>query len=165
MENGKRNSFFRRWIRDPLVNQLTQGVSAEKLAQSLAWACVLGIFPILGTTSVLCAIVGVRLRLNHVAMQSVNWLMYPIQIGLIIPFLKLGNYIFLGEGMTLSLVQITKLFADDFTAASINLGGLALRGMAAWLILAPFMITILRKIFIIPLRPLSAKLHVRRSEP
>jgi len=165
MDPQANKSLFRKWIRDPLAGQLKQGVSPEKIAQSLAWAAALGIFPILGTTSFLCAIIGMRLRLNHIAMQTLNWIMYPVQIALIIPYLKLGNWIFLQTDMNLSLIEISRQFADNFLAATADLGGLALRGIGAWLITAPVIIYPLRRILNVPIRHLAEKMHVRRTEP
>jgi len=165
MDPQTHKSLFRKWIRDPLADQLKQGVSPEKIAQSLAWATALGIFPILGTTSFLCAIIGMRLRLNHIAMQTLNWIMYPVQIALIIPYLKLGNWIFLQTEMNLSLVQISQRFAENFGAAAADLGGLALRGIGAWLLTAPLIVYPVRKILFVPIRHLAEKMNVRRTEP
>ncbi len=132
----ERPSFLRRRLIQPLLNQLTQGASPVQLARSVGWGFVLGIFPILGTTTTLCGIAGVALRLNHIALQAVNWLVYPLQILLIIPFLRLGNVLFGLDPFPLSLTEITALFEVDFWGSLRDLGGLAARGIVAWTLVA-----------------------------
>jgi hypothetical protein len=40
----------------PVIDLLTQGISPEKIALSLAFGIVLGVFPVLGSTTLLCAL-------------------------------------------------------------------------------------------------------------
>jgi len=127
--------FWQRYVIHPLTGQLKQGAEPHKLSQSMAWGFGLGIFPILGTTTTMCGIMAVWLRLNHVAIQLMNWLVYPLQIMLIIPFLRLGNILFGVESGQLSLKEITAAFEHDFWSAAQSLGGLAFRGVVAWSIL------------------------------
>lgn len=156
-------SVWRRRLIDPLAAQLKQGATPEKLAQSLAWGALLGVFPILGTTSFLCGVAGVALRLNHIAIQTINWLVYPLQLVLIIPFLRLGNIIFRHEQFTLSLAEITSMFARDFWGTAQNLGGLAARGIIAWAIVAIPAIWLLRRIFLPPIRHLAVKVFPKST--
>ncbi len=121
---------------DPLMNQLKQGASPEMLARSVAWGALLGVFPILGTTMTLCAIAGVVLRLNHIALQTVNWLVYPVQFLLIIPFLQLGNALFGLDPVPLSIDEITARFNADFIGACRDMVWLALRAIVAWAVVA-----------------------------
>ena len=81
-------------IYEPLLAQLKQGVTTHKLAQSVAFGVVLGSFPIIGVTTSLCLLAAAMFKLNHVAIQSVNYLVYPFQIALIIPFLRMGEWLF-----------------------------------------------------------------------
>ena len=60
-------SVLRARLLDPLARQLTQGVSPARLALALALGIVLGTLPVLGATTVLCALAGVTLRLNQPA--------------------------------------------------------------------------------------------------
>lgn len=158
-----RKPFWRRRLVDPLIDQLKQGATPEKLAQSLAWGSVLGVFPILGVSSFLCGIAAVALRLNHIAIQAMNWIVYPLQFVLIIPFLRLGNILFGHEQFTLSLTEITELFASDFWGTTQNLGGLAGRGIAAWTLVAIPAIWLLRRIFLPPIRHLAVKVFPKST--
>ena len=69
--------FFHRRIIAPIVALLTQGITPEKIALSLACGIVLGIFPVLGSTTILCAAAAVLFGLNLPAIQLVNSLDLP----------------------------------------------------------------------------------------
>src|SRR4029077_19367671 len=60
---GVKEGFFWRITR-PIVELLAQGVTPEKMALSLALGVALGVFPVLGTTTALCALVALLWRLN-----------------------------------------------------------------------------------------------------
>ena len=60
----------------PIVDLLRQGITPEKIALSIALGAVLGIFPVLGSTTLLCAAAAFILRLNMPAIQVVNFLIY-----------------------------------------------------------------------------------------
>src|SRR5438105_748195 len=60
---------LRRRLARPLIALLTQGHTPEKIALSVAFGIALGLFPIFGTTTLLCVLAGVLLRLNHPAIQ------------------------------------------------------------------------------------------------
>ena len=59
-----RESFWKRRVVTPLIAQLKQGVTPEKLALTVALGLVLGIFPILGATTLLCGAAAIALRLK-----------------------------------------------------------------------------------------------------
>jgi uncharacterized protein (TIGR03437 family) len=74
----------------PIIDLLRQGITPEKVALSIALGVTLGIFPVLGSTTILCAAAAVVLRLNLPAIQAVNYLIYPIGDTLIIWMTGLG---------------------------------------------------------------------------
>src|SRR6202521_464308 len=90
----------------PIVDLLRQGITPEKIALSIALGAVLGIFPVLGATTILCAAAALVLRLNLPAIQLVNFLIYPLQLILLLPFLQAGSRITGAARVTLSLQQI-----------------------------------------------------------
>ncbi len=85
------------WLRgrilDPLQRLLQQGVSPERLALCVAIGVVVGNIPILGTSTLLCAAIALLFRLNLPAMQIVQAAMAPTQLLLIIPFVRLGEWL------------------------------------------------------------------------
>lgn len=157
-----RVSPWRKYLVDPIVGQLHQGATPDALASSIAWGAVLGLFPVLGSTSILCGIAAVRLKLNHIAIQGINWIVYPLQIALIIPFLSLGNALFGIPSDNLSLASITQAFETNFLGALHDLGGLAARGIAAWVLVAIPSVPLLRLILRPVMRRLAHSLHRQR---
>jgi len=51
------------------------------------WGCS----PIFGTTTLLCLVVALVLKLNHPAIQAANQLMYLVQLPLIVVFIRIGE--------------------------------------------------------------------------
>jgi uncharacterized protein (DUF2062 family) len=73
-----------------------EGVTAETLAISVGLAVVLGVFPVYGCPTLLCVAAAIVLRLNLPAMQLVNALTTPLQLALMIPFHRLGDWLLPG---------------------------------------------------------------------
>ena len=86
-----KNSFFHRKLVLPVINLLRQGITPEKIALSLAIGICLGVFPLLGSTTILCTLAAILFRLNLPAIQLVNYFVYPLQLALLIPFIRLGE--------------------------------------------------------------------------
>ncbi len=78
------------------------GASPRKLAWSIALGLVVGINPLLGSTTLLCLGAAAALRLNLAASQLANHLMYPVELLLLVPFLQLGAWVFRTGPMPLS---------------------------------------------------------------
>lgn len=74
------------------------GVSTETLVLSVGLALVLGVFPVYGCPTLLCAAAAIVLRLNLPAMQLVNLLTAPLQLALLIPFGRLGGLLLRSSG-------------------------------------------------------------------
>jgi uncharacterized protein (DUF2062 family) len=86
----------------PVLALLRRGATPEKLAWSLATGLLIGINPLLGSTTILCLLLAFLFRLNVVASQLANHVIYPLQILLLIPFIRLGSVIFHTAPMPLS---------------------------------------------------------------
>ena len=132
----KENFFTRRLVR-PLLELLRQGVTPEKLALSLSLGVVLGVFPALGWTTVLCALAALILRLNIPATQLVNYFMYPVQLATIIPFFRLGEILFRAQHLPLSVKQIYVMAHADLWGAIKFLWTSNWHAMVVWGLLAP----------------------------
>ncbi len=124
--------FFQTKIVDPIADLLRQGISPEKLALGLAVGIVIGIFPVVGATTLLCALAALFLKLNMPAMQLVNYLVYPLQILLLIPFFHLGAWLFGIEPLPLSPAQLVEMFKTDLWETFHRLWDTTLRAIAAW---------------------------------
>lgn len=135
---GPRGFFYRRLGR-PLLDQLTQGVSPRALAFTLAVGGVLAIFPILGSTTLLCLVFGVLFRLNQPVLQALNYLLYPLQIALIPAFIRLGERLFLAPPVPIHPAAMVREFTQSPAEFFKLYGAAGLHGIAAWTLCAPLL--------------------------
>ena len=96
---------YRRFVL-PILALLRMGATPEKLAWSLAAGLLIGINPILGSTTVLCLAVAFLLRLNIAASQVGNHIVYPLQLLLVIPFIHIASRIFHTARLPLSAAEL-----------------------------------------------------------
>jgi len=131
-------TWWQRRVVAPVVAQLKQGITPEKIALTLALGGVLGIFPILGATTLLCAVVGIWLRLNQPIIQLVNYLAYPVQILLLIPFYRAGERLFGAEPVPIvNVPDLIARFAADPLQFLVDYGLVGAYGIAVWCLVAP----------------------------
>jgi len=123
----------------PLIDLLRQGITPEKIALSIALGVTLGIFPVLGSTTLLCAGAALVFRLNLPAIQLVNYLIYPLQLILFLPFLKAGSRIAGSRPVSLTLGEIFSLMKTDLWGLVKTLWAASLGAMALWLVIAPLL--------------------------
>lgn len=127
----------------PIIAYLKQGMSPKKLAISVAFGCVLGIIPFLGVTTLLCAFASLLFRLNMGVIQIVNYLVYPLQLLLFIPFVKAGVYVFDVAPFPFSMELITAMLKESALDLVIKLGYFNVLGIGVWFGLAPFIMLII----------------------
>lgn len=144
----RRAPFFRRRVLDPLLRILGHGHSPEKVALSLAIGVALGLFPIFGTTTLLCLLAGVALRLNHPAIQVANQLMYPIQVPLILVFVRLGEYLS-GRAVIVTAPVAAASATVDPWAVLARFGTAGLHGILGWAVVAP-VVGVLAYLIVLP---------------
>lgn len=138
-----KRGFFHRRVLAPIVALLTQGITAEKIALSLAFGIVLGIFPVLGSTTVLCVAAALVFGLNLPAIQLVNWLIYPMQLVLLVPFIRMGEKLFRAPPLQFSLTQILSMIRADMPHAVSTLWLAEGHAICAWLLAGPLAIFLL----------------------
>lgn len=94
-----RPGFWRRRVVDPLIALLTQGVTPDWLAATLAACSVCSLFPSLGATSALNLGLGLWLRMNQPVLQCLNQLPGPVLVAMILAVrvavwsLRLGSHL------------------------------------------------------------------------
>ena len=81
-------------FRASVKNALLRGISPRKLALTLAIGFVVGFLPVLWGATLLCAGLAFLFRLNQAIIQSANFLAYPVQIAMFVPFYRMGARIF-----------------------------------------------------------------------
>ena len=86
----------------PILALLRMGATPRSLAWSIAAGLLIGVNPLLGSTTILCLAVASCFRLNLVASQIANHAMFPLELALVIPFIRLGSRVFHTAPMPLS---------------------------------------------------------------
>lgn len=131
----------------------------------MAVGAVVGAFPILGTTTVICFALAFVFRLNIAAIQILNYVVYPIQLALIIPFIRFGERMFGATPLPLSLSKLVELFDVGTLHAVSVIWRSLLYGAAAWALVAPFAIGGLYLV-LLPMVRHTAKLYATvRKQP
>lgn len=132
-----REGFFHRRLARPILDLLRQGVTPEKIALSLTLGVALGVFPVLGSTTALCALAALALQLNLPAIQVVNYFVYPLQIALLIPFFRLGERLFRAPHLPLSVSQIYAMIHANMWSAIRSLWTTTWHAVVVWCLVAP----------------------------
>lgn len=138
-----------------IVGQLTQGVTPQKIALSIALGFSLGVIPILGMTTLFCTIAGVRLKLNQPVIQLVNWLVYPLQLALLLVFVRIGEWITHAPPVSFSIPELIQTLHQSPVKFFQEFGMIALHGSVAWLFIAPFTTAIIYSVLVPPLKRLA----------
>ena len=126
-----------RRILDPVLALLSQGVSPDRLALCVAIGVVVGNIPILGVSTILCTFIALAFRLNLPAIQIVQAAMAPTQLLLIIPFVRLGEWILRAPRQPLSIKEGLDLVAQGAGRAIVALWDAILHAGFAWVLVAP----------------------------
>jgi uncharacterized protein (DUF2062 family) len=156
-----RVGWLRRRVGQPLVALFRQGGSPEKIAQCVVVGSVLSVFPLLGATSILCTVAAVKYRLNLPAIHAVNWLMTGAHLLLIIPFLRVGEWVTHSEPLILSVGQIKSALGAGVLSFFELLGVSMLRAILGWCITAAPLAFIVYRAMVPALRRRAARLAVR----
>jgi hypothetical protein len=121
---------------------------------------VIGCIPTLGMSTLICAAAAHRLNINQPLIQTINFAVYPLQLALLLPFWRAGEWIFgmapvplLDVGALLERIDINPWQTlQDFL-------WVAAAGVAAWALIAPFAGVLLYA----GLRPLLQRLSPRQA--
>lgn len=128
-----------RLIAAPVVKRvqaiMSCGLTPRKLALTLCIGIALGIIPLVWGASLICIIIAHVFRLNHVALQSVNYLLWPVQLSLLVPFVKLGAQLFTWGPPVPPHFFSTLTRSPGLSSLNI-LGWLTLKAITAWMVTA-----------------------------
>jgi hypothetical protein len=133
-------AWFKKRLIDPIMGQLVQGYSVETVALSIAVGLGIACIPILGVSTFLGIIIASLFSLNHIVLQTINYIAYPLQIALIIPFLMLGQRFFSDEIIPLDLSLMFTEFSTSPALFFQNYAMVALYGFLLWLLTLPIAI-------------------------
>jgi len=113
-----------------------QGLTPKELSQSIIVSALISIIPILGVSTFMITTISLKYKLNLPLMIALSYLMWPIQILMIIPFIRLGQFIFSVPGNPHSVEEIISSFQTSFFTTLSNLSFELLCGLGGWLLTA-----------------------------
>ncbi len=131
----KAGQFVRRKVIQPFIELLKQGITPERIALTIALGITLGVTPVLGSTSILCTLAALALRLNLPAIQLVNGLVYPLQLTMLVPFLRLGAWMFRVDAPAVTVPYLFTMIRVNVWHAVATLWTATLHALVAWLAL------------------------------
>jgi uncharacterized protein (DUF2062 family) len=155
--------WLRRWILEPLLALLRQGMAPERLALCVAIGIGVGSIPVLGVSTILCAAIALIFRLNLPAMQVVQWAMAPIQLLLIIPFVRLGEWLVHARPQPVTIKAGFALMAQGVGHAVVVLWDAIVHATFAWVLVAPVVIFSIYKALTPVFRRAAAEIAARRT--
>lgn len=134
MKNAS-GSIFKKKITDPLIAFLRQGLSPEMISRTIASGLLLGTIPVPGTSTLLCTSLSVAFRMNFALIQLVNYLVFPLQLLLFVPFYNIASRI-TGQAIFSRITEITKqLTGRNWQEASTDLLLLMGTSTMVWLLI------------------------------
>lgn len=160
----RKERWWKRWFISPILKQLTQGISAEKLAWTIAAGFALGIIPILGTTTIVCFLAALYFQLNHPVIQCVCHALWLVHLALIIPFIRLGQWILGAPLIASSMSSMMKAFIQDPILFGQTYWLAAVQGLFAWFLVSIPLVLIVRAIALPILRGAEERIQNRRGE-
>ncbi|CAI9117180.1 OLC1v1018526C1 [Oldenlandia corymbosa var. corymbosa] len=149
---------------DPLVQILSRGAEPKQLALSGALGITFGIFPICGVTVFLCgmAIAVLRSSCHAPTVMLANFIATPIELSLIILFLRFGELITGGPHFPLTSDALKKVLTGQ---ASREIVRSIFNALLGWLVAAPFIFGILYILFLPCFKVLVRKFSVAPTSP
>jgi len=135
-----RPGFWQRRIVQPVVAQLTQGITPDRIALTLGVGLACGVFPFLGFTTALCFVVAAALRLNQPLIHVVNQLLWPVQLALIPVYVRLGAALFGPAPLPFDPHEVAHVFVASQREFWSRFGLMGLQALAAWLLSLPLLV-------------------------
>ncbi len=134
-----RRSWIKRHFFKPVQQLLGQGLSAEEIARSLALGATIGLSPLVGTTTITATSVAAALRLNLMATLFANYIVYPIQLLLILPLARIGSLITGWSNLPLQPTELRVLITEQGIGSLRTLGTTLMNAAVTWALLTPIL--------------------------
>lgn len=142
-----------------IAGLLKGGMSCSKVTICLALGVVLGIFPVIGTTTLLCTLAAFVFRLNLPIIQLVNYAVYPLQLVLLAFFYGAGSRLFTGKSSLYAGSEMIELLRTDLWGSLTAFWDLTLYAVSIWLFISPLLLFVLYGVLNPVVRKLSSGQH------
>lgn len=141
-------NWLKKRLIDPLLALLRQGLSPKDLALCVALGIGVGLFPVLGVSTPALTILALTLRLNLAAIQLASYAISPLQLALIIPFMRLGETILGSTPQPMTISAAMELLTQGVLYAIVTLWDAIVHATLGWLLIVPILIFASYKILV-----------------
>jgi hypothetical protein len=123
---------------------LSGGQSVRKTAWTIALGFAIGIFPLIGVTTIVCVLLAGLLRMKQASIQLGNYAALPLQIILLIPCLRLGERMTGAERFVFDPLKLLQSFpnAPETTARAVVMAQWHM--IEGWAVMAPVVFILAR---------------------
>lgn len=115
---------------------LKEGLTPKQLALSITIAMLVSVFPVFGITTIVLTALAVPLKINLPITIAVSYIIEPVKFLLVIPFIKVGGYIFKSDHSLLTYEAIKRSYDESFWATARDLSYELICGFTGWTLLA-----------------------------
>ena len=147
------------------LGAMKEGLSPEKAALGLALGVALGVFPVLGTTTLLCVAAGTALRLNHGLIQSANYAISLVYLPAFYGLVRLGEAVTGRSPLPLSLQALAARITSDPMALFTGLGAVGGYALLGWIVAAPLLAGLTYVVAFVTLRAATRGPWLTRAAP
>ena len=136
--------FWQRRVVQPVLTQLRQGVTPDRIALTLGVGTACSLLPFFGLTSLLNLGAGVALKMNQPILHMLNWLLGPVQLALILVYVRAGEILWGGAAHPFTLGEMLAAFRDVSCAEFLaRFGWAGIHALTAWVITSPLLIALI----------------------
>ena len=151
-------SFWQRRVRIPLLALFTQGITPDRVALTLGVGGVCSLFPFLGFTSLLNLGVGLWLRLNQPLLHTLNQVLGPVQLTMILGYVRLGEWLWQAQGDRFTIGEMLRVFRTASLSGFLQRFGWAgVHAFTAWALTSPLLLALVYYLTRPALRRLASK--------
>jgi uncharacterized protein (DUF2062 family) len=122
--------------KDKITALLRQGLTPKELTQSIIVSGLISTIPILGVSTFMITTISLKSKLNLPVMIALSYFMWPVQILMIIPFIRVGEIIFSVTPNHHTVEEIISSFQNSFFQTLSQLSFELLCGFGGWLLTA-----------------------------
>ncbi|NOY14358.1 MAG: DUF2062 domain-containing protein, partial [Deltaproteobacteria bacterium] len=137
--------FYRRrslpGIKAQLIGLLQQEMQPRRLALALALGVTVGLLPSIWGSSLLCILLAFVCRLNPLLVQLANYIVYPLQICLFLPYFKFGGFLFADKKLPANLDIFLENLRDSPLQTLEQYWQANLQALFAWLLTVPLLLS------------------------
>ena len=134
-------TFWQRRVRTPLVALFTQGVTPDRMALAFAVGSACSLLPFLGFTSLLNLGAGLWLRLNQPLLQTLNQVLGPLQLVMIVVYVRFGEWLWRAPAGRFTVGEMLRVFREADLAGFLHRFGWAgVHAFTAWALTSPLLV-------------------------